>query len=185
MCRPRNALPGGPRLLALALTIAATALAACGDGDAGDSAAETTSTASEEASAPTEGGEKVAIKTRVTIDIPEGGPVPGSPISEGEVIDGSTIGESPFCEGGTFSDLHSDDPEIGLVDRTFSCPEGELRIGLTPGVPEGRTQSGPWTAVSGTGSFEGAEGDGQMKVTYEPETQSSEGLETFTGTLVP
>ena len=134
---------------------------------------------------PAEGSQEIVIKTGVVIDIPEGGPQPGKSISEGEVLGGSSLGDSPFCPGGTFSDLHSDDPDIGLVDRTFDCPGGSLRIGVTPGVPTGRTQAGPWRVVSGTGTFDGLRGDGQMEVKYEPGTRSTEGRETFTGEVVP
>jgi hypothetical protein len=142
-----------------------------GCGDDGDS-----STATQE-------GEEIAIKTHAKIQIPEGGPVPGSSTGKGEVLDGSSIGDSPFCPGGTFSDMHSDDPDIGLVDRTFRCPDGSLRIGFTPGMPQGRTQAGPWKVVSGTGAFDGLEGNGQMEITYEPNTRATEGRETFTGTV--
>jgi len=158
---------------ALALTVAAVGLAACGD-----DGATTTSDAGE-------GGEQIVIKTHVDIHIPKGGPVPGHSISDGTVLAGSSIGDAPFCRGGTFSDMHQDDPAIGLVDRTFSCPDGSLRIGFTPGVPEGRTQAGPWRVVSGTGAFKGLAGNGQMEIKYEPGTGASKGRETFTGTVTP
>ena len=172
------------RWLALVLTLATVGLAACGD-DGGGTGAATTSTVSGDGSSGAEGGEKIAIKTHVNIQIPKGGPVPGSSISEGEVLDGSSIGDSPFCLGGTFSDMHSDDPDIGLVDRTFRCPDGRLRIGFTPGAPQGRTQAGPWKVVSGTGSLAGLRGEGQMEIKYEPGTDSTEAREKFTGSVVP
>ena len=132
------------------------------------------------------GGNSILIHTKVEIEIPEGGPQPGKPISEGEVLGGSSRGDSPFCPGGTFSDLHSDDPEIGLVDRTFDCADGSLRIGFTPGPPPTPlTQSGPWHIVSGTGAFEGLQGGGQMQVKYERGTHGSKGRETFTGSVTP
>ena len=68
------------------------------------------------------------------------------------------------------------------MDRTFRCPEGRLRIGFTPGVPQGRTQAGPWKIVSGTGAFEGLLGDGEMETKYE-RGSFDEGRETFTGTV--
>jgi hypothetical protein len=159
------------RPLALALTITAFALAACG-GEDGDATADGGA-----------GGDSILIKTNVEIHIPEGGPQPGKPISEGEVLGGSSLGDSPFCPGGTFSDLHSDDPAIGLVDRTFDCADGSLRIGFTPGAPQGRTQSGGWKVVSGGGAFEGLQGGGQMEVKYERGTDGSGGRETFTGSV--
>lgn len=158
----------------------------CG-GDGGDEngVAATSGVDSDLSADPGEGSEEIVIKTGVNIQIPKGGPVPGSSTGNGEVLGGSSLGDSPFCAGGTFSDVHSDDPEIGLVDRTFDCPDGSLRIGFTPGFPEGRTQAGPWRLVSGTGAFEGLHGHGEMEIEYEPGTRSTEGRETFTGTVVP
>lgn len=158
----------------------------CG-GDGGDEngVAATSGVDSDLSADPGEGSEEIVIKTHVNIEIPKGGPVPGSSTGKGEVLDGSTIGDSPFCPGGTFTDMHSDDPDIGLVDRTFRCPDGRLRIGFTPGVPQGRTQAGPWKVVSGTGSLAGLRGAGQMEIEYKPGTRSTEGRETFTGTVVP
>ena len=174
------------RWLALFLTLATVGLAACGDDDEGATDAATTSAAGGDASAGTEGDEKIAIKTHAEIDIPNGGPpAPGESIGGGKVLDGSSLGEEAFCTHGTFSDVHGDDPNIGLVDRTFECADGNLRIGFTPGVPQGRTQAGPWKIVSGTGAFEGLQGDGQMKIVYEPGTHATEGDETFTGTVTP
>ena len=62
------------RLLAMALTVTAVGLAACGDDDA-------TTTTPDDAglSADPEGSEDIAIKTDVDIHIPKGGPVPGTP----------------------------------------------------------------------------------------------------------
>ena len=165
------------RRLAVALTITAFGVAACGgdDGNAPEATADGGA-----------GGNSILIHTKVEIEIPEGGPQPGKPISEGEVLGGSSRGDSPFCPGGTFSDLHSDDPEIGLVDRTFDCADGSLRIGFTPGPPPTPlTQSGPWHIVSGTGAFEGLQGGGQMQVKYERGTHGSKGRETFTGSVTP
>ena len=73
-------------------------------------------------------------------------------------------------------------PPYGLVDRTFRCPDGSLRIGFTPGEPQGRTQAGPWRVASGTGAFKGLRGAGQMKVKYETGSDTK-GRETFTGTV--
>jgi len=158
----------------------------CGGDDGDETGAATTSSVDRDPAAdPAEGGEEILIKTSVVIDIPEGGPQPGKSIGGGKVLSGSSLGDSPFCPGGAFSDLHSDDPDIGLVDRTFDCPGGSLEIGFTPGVPQGRTQAGAWRVVSGTGDFKGLQGDGQMEVTYDPGTQATEGRETFTGEVVP
>jgi hypothetical protein len=153
-------------LLAVALTVASIALAACGGDDelGGPTAPDV------EASSPpaTESGEAIRIRTHVNIPM-------------GEVLGGSSIGDSPFCPGGTFRDHHGND-DIGLVDRTFRCPDGTLRIGFTPGVPQGRTQTGPWKVLSGTGAFEGLHGSGQMETKYE-RGSDTKGRETFTGTV--
>jgi len=69
------------------------------------------------------------------------------------------------------------------VDRTFVCPDGSLRIGFTPGFPQGRTQSGPWKVLSGTGALETLQGNGEMEVKYERGSHTK-GRETFTGTVV-
>jgi hypothetical protein len=130
------------------------------------------------------GPRELVIETEVEIHIPNGVPEPGDSTGDGKVLDGSSIGGADFCPDGRFRDLHGD-PEVGLVDRTFSCPDGDLRIGFTPGAPEGRTQSGSWKVISGSGTFDGMEGDGQMEVEYEPGTKSTAGHETFTGTVVP
>jgi hypothetical protein len=124
------------------------------------------------------------VQTRVNIRIPEGGPAPGESIGGGQVLAGSSIADAPFCTGGRFTDKHGE-PETGLVDRTFHCSDGSLRIGFTPGVPQGQTQAGPWKALSGTGAFEGVQGQGQMKVTYIPGTDATKGHERFTGMVVP
>ena len=118
--------------------VTALGLAACSDddGDGGQTTAargesETTAAPDVESEAsptPAGDGEAIMINTRVTIPT-------------GEVLVGSAIGDSPFCLGGTFRDRHGDD-DIGLVDRTFRCPDGSLRIGFTPGVPDGLTRSG-------------------------------------------
>jgi hypothetical protein len=69
----------------------------------------------------------------------------------------------------------------------IQCPAGRLRIGFTPSVPQGRTQSGPWKVISGTGAYEGLRANGQMEMKYEPGqgAHPTEGDETFTGTAVP
>jgi hypothetical protein len=155
----------------VALTVTAIGLVSCGgdDGDNGGTtaapAAETTSTKDPKAGGP------ILIKTRVNIPT-------------GTVLDGSSIGGSPFCPGGTFRDKHGTEnpsvPPYGLVDRTFRCRDGSLRIGFTPGTPQGRTQRGPWKTVSGTGAYEGMRGGGDLKATFEPGS-NKKGRETFTG----
>jgi hypothetical protein len=164
--------------------LAAAGVAACGSGDGDASETAVTDTERESTSGGGAGGEAILIKTNVKIDIPEGGPVSGATISKGEVLGGSSIAGSPFCTGGTFRDQHGDDPAVGLVLRTFDCPDGSLKLGITPGPPTTpRTQAGPWRVLSGTGAFEGLQGDGQVEIEYEPGTRATEGRETFTGTV--
>jgi hypothetical protein len=169
------------RRLAMTLILATVGLAACGEGDGNETEAATTPGVDGDLTAdPGEGSEEIVIKTRVVF--PKG----EIPVT-GEVLDGSTIGDSPFCPGGTFRDRHgSEDPSVppyGLVDRTYSCSDGTLRMGFTPGHPQGQTQAGPWKVVSGTGAYEGLQGDGQMEIKAEPGTHGNVGRETFTGTI--
>ena len=148
-------------------------LGACGDGEngaAGTNAASTTDSA----------GEPIVIRTSVV-----GAATPGAePIATGEVLEGSTLGDSPFCVGGTILDTHgSPDPEVLLIARTITCPDGSVRMDLEPEVvPQGQTQTGSWTIVGGTGAFEGLRGSGEMEVAYGPDDDSP-ARETLTGTV--
>ena len=144
---------------------------ACGGGEDGAS----------EASAQSE---HLVIRTSVV-----GATTPGAePIATGEVAEGSTLGGSPFCVGGTILDTHgSPDPEVALIARTITCPEGRVRMDITPEVSQGMrhedlTQSGSWTIVSGTGAFEGLRGSGEMEIVYDPDpNEPARG--TYTGTV--
>lgn len=169
------------RWLAAALTVTAIALSACG-GDDGGAAGTTASPSIKSDSTVGDGadGEPILILTRVTL-------TPASEVvSTGKILDGSTIGDSPFCPGGTIKDKHGNpDPTkepFGLVDRTITCQDGTLRMGFTPGVPQGRTQAGPWKVVSGTDSYERWQGSGQMETKYD-RGNDTKGRETFTGTV--
>jgi hypothetical protein len=155
--------------LAAAVVAAAIALAGCGgaNGDDGGSAGTTTSTSKSAGEA-----EPILIRTRVSIP-------------SGKILDGSVIGDSPFCPGGTVMDQHGA-PPIGLVDRTITCPDGTLRMGFDPQVPEGDEQRGPWRIVSGTGAYEGWRGEGEMVMRYDPTDKSphpTRGRERYTGTV--
>ncbi len=156
--------------LGVALTITALGVAACG-GDDGDAAGTTSVPSNERASTAGGGarGEPILIKTRLTIPT-------------GEVLAGSTIGDSRFCPGGTFRDREGNH-DSGAVDRTFRCPDGSLRIGFTAVATAVRgAQAGPWKILSGTGAYKTLLGEGQMKVTFEPGSNSN-GRETFTATV--
>jgi len=129
--------------------------------------------------------EQVEIRTSVV-----GATTPGAePIATGEVLMGSTLGGSPFCVAGTILDTHgSSDPEVALIARTITCPEGRVRMEIMPevsqGMPRNLTQTGSWTIVSGTGAFEGLRGNGKMEVVYDPDpNEPARG--TYTGTVTP
>jgi len=126
--------------------------------------------------------EQIEIRTSVV-----GAATPGTePIATGEVVDGSTLGGSRFCVAGTILDTHgSPDPEVALIARTITCPEGRVRMDITPDVSQGMsqdlTQTGSWTIVSGTGAFEGLHGSGQMEIVYDPDP-AAPARGTYTGT---
>lgn len=164
-------------LIAVALAVASGSLAACGGG--GDKSGERP--ASRSGSTASTAARDLVIETRVRL--PAEPPGRDEATATGEVLAGSAIGGSDFCSGGTFSDRHGDQ-ENGLADRTFTCADGTLRIGFTPGAPEGRSQSGPWEVISGTGVFERLHGSGRVAIEYEDESLT-QGHETFTGTVTP
>jgi hypothetical protein len=140
------------------VTLATLGLAACGGGDSGESS--------------TAGGEEIVIKESANIQGIE---------DVGDVLDGSSLGGSPFCSGGSFSGGHGNLP-FPQIDRTFKCPEGTLRIVFTPGEPQGKTVTGRWKILSGTGAYEGLEGSGRMETKFETDTRARE---AFTGTVLP
>lgn len=123
--------------------------------------------------------EKVVIRTSITIAATEG----AEPIATGEILERSTLGGSPFCVGGTILDSHgSSDPEVLLIARTITCPDGGVRMDLRPELSQGPTQLGTWKIVSGTGAFEGLTGKGEMEITYDPDNDVL-AHETYTGTV--
>ncbi len=147
-------------------------LGACGGDD--DDAADTSA-----ASTTAPRGEPIVIRERVVIAAEPG----AEPIATGDVLAGSTIGGSPFCAGGTIRDSHgSTDPAVRLIVQTITCPDGTVRLRFTPDEPQGLTQTGSWTIVSGTGAFEGLRGSGEMEVVYDPDEDSPAHV-TFTGTV--
>jgi hypothetical protein len=133
--------------------------------------------------------EAVSIRTSLAVAATEG----AEPTATGEVLEGSTLGGSPFCVGGTIRDSHASSAAVelyGPIARTISCPNGTVKIGLSPTVngvtpgppPEGPTQTGSWTLVSGTGAFEGLRGSGKLETTYDPDDDTL-AQETLTGTV--
>lgn len=147
-------------------------LGACG-GDA-DDAADTSA-----ASTTAPRGEPIVIRTRMVIAAEER----AEPIATGDVLEGSTLGGSAFCAGGTILDSHgSPDPDVLLIARTITCPNGRVRMDLTPELSQGQTQTGSWTIVDGTGAFEGLRGSGEMEGVNDPDDDSL-ARETLTGTV--
>lgn len=159
------------RRLAVALSLTAITLAGCGGRDGEDRTASAPTTSLRESAADSE-AVPILIKTRVNIPT-------------GKVLAGSTIGESSFCPGGTFKDKHGA-YDIGLVERTMSCKDGTLRMGLDPQMPVGDAQRGPWRIISGTGAYAGWGGSGEMVIRYDPgdtPQHPTRGRERYTGTV--
>jgi len=153
------------------LVVLGVLLAACGQGEEGVSDSSAASTT-------TQRGDPIVIRTSIIIAPNSGAEV----IATGEVLSGSTLGGSPFCVGGTILDSHgSTDPEVLLIARTITCPEGSVRMDITPEVSPGLTQTGSWAIVSGTGDFEGLSGGGEVEIAYDPDPEAP-ALETYTGT---
>jgi len=147
-------------------------LGACGGDE--DDAADTSAASTTEPR-----GEQIVIRTRMVIAAEER----AEPIATGEVLEGSTLGGSPFCGGGTILDSHgSPDPDVLLIARTITCPDGRVRIDLTPELSPGLSQTGSWTIVGGTGAFEGLRGTGEMEGVNDPDDDSL-ARETLTGTV--
>ena len=142
------------------------ALASCGGGSDDSPASSTRS-------------EDVVILTSLNIAPAE----QAEPIAIGEILQGSTLGGSPFCVGGTIRDSHaSADPEVLLIARTITCPDGEIRMELSPELSQSLTQTGSWTIVGATGDFDGLSGSGEMEVTNDPDP-AAPASETLTGTV--
>jgi len=94
-------------------------------------------------------------------------------IATGEVLKGSTLGGSPFCVGGTILDVHgSPDPEVWLIARTITCPEGKVQMDFRPDAPQGLFQTGSWVIVGGTGDLEGLSGRGEVEIAYDRDPEA-------------
>jgi hypothetical protein len=157
--------------LVMALTIAASGLAACGGNNGGDVRTVTvapaeTSSQETSTSAPVS-GDAILIETRVT----------NAKRHTGEVLGVSVIGESAFCRGGKTSG-GSEGPTI---TTTFRCPRGTLKVQYAP-TQRSLVQGGVWEVVRGTGSFEGLRGGGSMVAKFESDNPDT-GREIFTGTV--
>ena len=154
-------------------------LGGCG-GDEDDAAGTSAISTTERRGGP------IVIRGKLTVAATEG----SEPIATGTILAGSTLGGSPFCAGGTILDSHASlDPKMEpyLIDRKITCPDGTVRIGLTPEVSaelQSQTQRGSWTIVSGTGAFEGLGGSGKAEAVYGPNPNSPL-RETLIGTVTP
>jgi hypothetical protein len=158
------------RGLVVAMTVAAVGLGACGDdGGGANGAATTTSERSVDRAARSE---KIVIKVHADLQ---------DVVDKGEVLSGSSLNDKPFCQGGTFTGAHG---SSAVIDRTFRCHDGTLRIGFTPGKESGRTVSGRWKVLSGTAAFKGMKGSGRMQTRFAPGSQPAEARETFRGSVV-
>ena len=129
-------------------------------------------------------GEPIVIREELIIAAEER----SEPIATGSILAGSTLGGKPFCVGGAILDSHASlDPTMDayLIDRKITCSDGTVRIGFTPEVgaePQGQTQRGSWTIVSGTGAYEGLGGNGKSEAVYGPRPDSPV-RETLIGTV--
>lgn len=149
------------RRAVLLILVSVLCLGACGDDE--DDAADTSV-----ASTSARRGEPIVIRGKLIVAAEEG----SEPVATGTILPGSTLGGSPFCAGGTILDSHASlDPKMEpyLIDRKITCPDGTVRIGITPEVgaaPQPQTQTGSWTIVSGSGAFERLGGSGKGEAVY-------------------
>ena len=127
-------------------------------------------------------GESIVILTEMAIADTSG----AEPIATGRVLQGSMLGGATFCVDGTIRDSHANlDPAVeslGLIDRTFTCPDGTVRMVFTPAEMQQDDRAGTWTIVSGTGAFERARGSGTIDTEYDPANQALP-RETLTGRI--
>jgi hypothetical protein len=101
-------------------------------------------------------------------------------VDKGRVLSGSSLGGAPFCRGGKFAGGHSNT----MIFRTFFCGDGRLEIGFTPGKESGRTATGRWKVLSGTGKFRGLKGSGRITTRFAPGSEPAEARETFIGSVM-
>ena len=108
---------------------------------------------------------------------------PGSPADTGKVLNGSKIGDSAFCHGGTSSGVDPGPTGAWAHIVNYRCPDGRLKLGFNNEPPDkNRVTRGDWAVISGTGSFEGTTGSGQLKVQWDDDSYR-EGTETYSGTI--
>ena len=174
----------------VALVLAGIAVLGCGGGGgaASQSASLAPSLAPSASPSPETSGEPVEILAEVQVAAEPG----SEPIATGVVLEGSALGVSPFCVGGAILDSHaSNDPAVaplGLIDRTFTCSDGTVRLVYTPEVwasqepPPDMTQKGTWRIVGGTDAYEGLSGSGTMVAVYDID-ESKPSHQTLTGTV--
>jgi hypothetical protein len=157
--------------LAVALTIAATGLSACGSDSEGETRTVTVAaagTSTQDAStAPPVDGDAALIETRIT----------DGRRHVGKVLAASVIGESAFCRGGRTSGSSSGP----TITTTFHCPRGTLRLRFAPTKPS-LVQGAEWAVVDGTGDYKGLRGGGSMVAKFDSDDPDVGG-EVFTGVL--
>jgi hypothetical protein len=140
----------------VAMTIAALSLAACGDDGQSTQRAP--------------GRQKLVIKAHANLQ---------DVVDKGEVLNGSSLGSTPFCRGGKFTGGHSNE----MIFRTFFCGGASLELGFTPGKESGRTVTGRWKILGGTGQFKGLKGSGRITTKFAPGSEPAEARETFIGSV--
>ena len=155
-------VPSRPGSLVLAVMVAATCLASCGNDSDEDSASPP----------PAPDGERIVIETRIVG-------------FTGKVLAGSVLGDTAFCPDGAVRHEHGS-PDIGFpAVNVIDCgAEGSLRIGFGPGPDQmdQAVQTSDWEVLDGTGSFAGSTGEGTMRVEFE-NAGDGIGHETFVGLI--
>ena len=163
---------GHARWLTVAMTVAAAGLGACGD-DGGDANGATTKWYRSRPLHP--------ARRREGEDRDQGARGPAGCRRQRDGPKWILPRQRAFLPRGKFSGGHGN---TALIDRTFECPDGSLRIGFIPGDETGRTVSGRWKVLSGTGAFKGMKGSGRMQTRFAPGAQPATARETFTGSVV-
>jgi hypothetical protein len=171
--------------VAVALVVSTLGLAACsGDADA-DADTDGGTVAVPDATSPSSAATSAGPDVDGDLEVLDGDAIlvldQVTGINGGTVRRGSFVGGSAFCPGGSMRH-EPGRPGVGTGIATFRCRDGSLSIGFTPLPAPGLVQSSPWKVVSGTGSYQGARGQGWMVVRFAG-GDSEEGQETFVGTI--
>jgi hypothetical protein len=152
--------------LAVAGTVAALAVAGCGDDNRGVATVTVTTTAPS-ASGAVPDGDAVLIVTRVT-DVKN---------HVGEIRE-FLIGEARRCRGGKTSG----GSDGAMITSTIRCPDGTLELRFAP-TQFSLVQGAPWVIARATGSYKGLHGGGSMVAAFPNDDPDAIGREIFTGTV--